>query len=70
MPKKIIEKCPVCQKRANNLDIICKCGKKFCMSHRLPETHSCDFDFKTEQREKLLEQLTESKPPKIIESMR
>ena len=26
--------------------IECRCGKKFCMKHRLPEKHMCNFDYK------------------------
>lgn len=25
----------------------CKCGKTFCINHRLPEEHDCTFDFKS-----------------------
>lgn len=23
----------------------CRCGKSFCMKHRLPEEHECNFDY-------------------------
>lgn len=23
----------------------CRCGKSFCMKHRLPEDHDCNFDY-------------------------
>lgn len=48
-------RCPVdgCGKRLSLLDITCKCEQKFCMKHRHPEEHSCDYDFKSEGREKL-----------------
>lgn len=26
----------------------CKCGKTFCMEHRLPSTHRCEYDFRSE----------------------
>lgn len=25
----------------------CKCGLKFCIKHRLPESHFCKFNFKS-----------------------
>lgn len=65
-----MKKCPTCQKKANNLDIICKCGGQFCMAHRMPEDHGCTFDFKQFDRQRLLKTLTESPQPKLIESTR
>jgi len=48
-------RCPVdgCGKRLGLLDITCKCEQKFCMKHRHPEEHNCDYDFKRNGREKL-----------------
>lgn len=31
----------------------CRCGLMFCPKHRHPESHSCDFDYKTEGRKML-----------------
>lgn len=66
--KFVTNKCPTCGKKPNMLGIVCKCGGKFCMEHRMPEEHQCTYDFKTQYREKLLEKLTKSVAPKIIES--
>lgn len=30
-----------CRKKLTLTDIECKCGKRFCMNHRLPFDHSC-----------------------------
>lgn len=30
-----------CRKKLTITDIGCKCGKRFCMNHRLPMEHSC-----------------------------
>jgi hypothetical protein len=48
-------RCPVdgCNKKLGLLDLSCKCEKKFCIKHRHPEEHSCDYDFKSKGREKL-----------------
>lgn len=61
-------RCPVCNKKANMLGIICKCGQTFCMEHRMPEMHKCTFDYKTQYQKNLMEKLTTSAKPKIIES--
>jgi hypothetical protein len=48
-------RCPVdgCRKRLGLLDLTCKCEQKFCMKHRRPEEHNCNYDFKSEGRKKL-----------------
>lgn len=53
--KKKKNRCPFdgCKKKLRLLDITCKCQKTFCINHRHPEQHSCDYDFKNEGREKL-----------------
>lgn len=61
--------CPVCGKRTNNLGIVCKCGNKYCMTHRMPEDHKCTYDHKSDLQSKLLLRLTTSNAPKIIESL-
>lgn len=55
MKRRKKNRCPVdgCGKRLGLLDLTCKCEQKFCMKHRHPEEHSCDYDFKSEGREKL-----------------
>lgn len=30
-----------CRKKLTITDIGCKCGKRFCMNHRLPMEHAC-----------------------------
>jgi len=32
----------------------CKCGYIFCDSHKIPDQHNCDFDFKKQGRELLM----------------
>lgn len=46
-----------CNKKCTILDMDCQCGKKYCVLHRLPETHKCDFDYKTQGRIELRKQL-------------
>ena len=46
-------KCNKCSKKIGVLGFPCKCGSSFCRSHRLPEDHDCDYDFKQEGIAKL-----------------
>lgn len=47
--------CFVCKKKVGLLGFKCKCGdEQFCSKHRMPESHDCKYDFKKEQREKLM----------------
>ncbi|XP_068245636.1 AN1-type zinc finger protein 4-like [Palaemon carinicauda] len=48
-------KCAYCSKRIKLVTThVCRCDRIFCTQHRLPETHECTYDFKTEGR-KLIE---------------
>tara|TARA_B100001093_G_C26529855_1_gene885533 strand:+ start:115 stop:354 length:240 start_codon:yes stop_codon:yes gene_type:complete len=37
-----------CRTKITLLDMECKCKNKYCIIHRLPENHKCNYDFKTE----------------------
>ena len=37
--------CWSCDKKAGMMAYKCKCDYTFCKKHRLPESHSCEFDF-------------------------
>lgn len=45
-------KCIVCKKK-NLMNMRCRCGKMTCMSHRFPDDHNCDFDYKTDGKKQL-----------------
>lgn len=34
-----------CNKKLGLLPFVCDCNMKFCALHRLPEAHSCTFDY-------------------------
>ena len=51
-PKKK-KRCSVCKKKVGILGWECKCGKLLCTSHRTPEDHACDFDYRTEGKKRL-----------------
>lgn len=35
-----------CNRKLKLTDFACKCEKKFCKIHRLPEDHDCVYDYK------------------------
>jgi predicted nucleic acid binding AN1-type Zn finger protein len=37
---------PECRKKLKLSDMECRCGKRFCLKHRLPEDHVCSIDYK------------------------
>mgnify|MGYP006001021067 CR=1 FL=1 len=42
-----------CNKKLTLSDLSCRCEKRFCIIHRLPESHHCAYDFKTNGRQQL-----------------
>ncbi|CAM9389895.1 unnamed protein product [Sphacelaria rigidula] len=42
-----------CCEQVGYTGIACRCNYVFCSLHRYPEQHSCDFDFKTADRNDL-----------------
>ena len=54
-----------CSRKTGLITFVCRCKKEFCIKHRMPEIHNCDFDYKTEQR-KLLEKQNELIAPQKI----
>jgi predicted nucleic acid binding AN1-type Zn finger protein len=42
-----------CNRKLKMSDFKCFCQNIFCIHHRLPEEHNCNFDFKTRDRENL-----------------
>jgi len=43
--------CALCSKKINHVDAIvslCRCGKIFCISHRID--HKCEYDYKKEYK--------------------
>lgn len=51
--QKHMNRCFTCNKRVGLTGFKCRCEYVFCGSHRLPEEHHCDFDYKTAGRELL-----------------
>lgn len=54
LPKKNKLRCAECSCRLNiTNNVVCNCGKTLCYTHRYHNTHKCDYDFKTKERENL-----------------
>ncbi len=44
-------KCAFCNKKISIVDSLsstCKCGKVYCLKHRLPENHECNYNYLNE----------------------
>tara|TARA_B110000305_G_scaffold239932_2_gene309054 strand:+ start:292 stop:504 length:213 start_codon:yes stop_codon:yes gene_type:complete len=35
-----------CNHKLKLINYPCKCNKKFCKLHKLPEQHNCEYDYK------------------------
>ncbi|TMS32908.1 hypothetical protein L596_000701 [Steinernema carpocapsae] len=44
-------RCHACNKRVGLLGFSCRCGGTFCNKHRFETDHTCNFDYKTAERE-------------------
>ena len=64
-------KCEICNSKINTLDALvatCKCEKKHCIKHRMPESHNCIKikDIISEQKDRLKNSLVKVSCEKII----
>ena len=60
-----MEKCYKCNKKSMIL-YECKCQKKFCIRHKHAEIHKCQFDYKQEQKDKLIKNKVEFRKINLI----
>ncbi|KAF5780679.1 putative transcription regulator A20-like family [Helianthus annuus] len=51
---RVSNRCLSCNKKVGVMGFKCKCGETFCGSHRYPEEHDCEFDFKKTGREAIM----------------
>ena len=42
---------PDCRQKLSLTDMACRCTRRFCIRHRLPESHSCTYNFKNEPKD-------------------
>ena len=59
------KRCVVCRCK-NWTNIICKCGKVVCMSHRYADKHNCGYDHASDDL-KVLEKSLEFTPAQKLE---
>ena len=43
-----------CKKSIEMMKFTCKCRENFCIKHKNPQSHNCQFDYKNDQK-KILE---------------
>jgi predicted nucleic acid binding AN1-type Zn finger protein len=41
-------RCACCNKKLGLMEYICKCEKRYCISHLQPQEHGCTFDYRKE----------------------
>ncbi|KAL3628443.1 hypothetical protein CASFOL_027489 [Castilleja foliolosa] len=44
------DRCGLCKKKVGLLGFDCRCGATFCGTHRYPQEHACNIDFKKDGR--------------------
>lgn len=47
------DRCFCCNKMLGPVNFRCKCLKFYCMRHRHPEEHKCEFDFVTDGAQRI-----------------
>jgi len=55
------KRCSQCTKKLGIMEYICKCEKRFCISHLQPQEHSCTFDYRKEAS-KEIQKIMDSEP--------
>ena len=61
------QRCFHCKGKLGPVKFECKCStKKLCIKCRLPESHNCQYDFKTESKEFLENKLVKVTHDKVI----
>ncbi len=62
-------RCQTCRKKLTLTASLCRCGCKFCDLHRLPEDHSCTYDYTTEGRLALSTAMVAVTGPKLRDTL-
>jgi len=57
-PKTTGNRCTACPKKLGLTDMNCRCGHRFCATHRVPEAHACSYDYRAAATTLLTAQLT------------
>ncbi|KAJ6671628.1 AN1-TYPE ZINC FINGER PROTEIN [Salix viminalis] len=53
IPQQKPNRCLACRRRVGLTGFKCRCGMVFCGTHRYPEQHGCEFDFKSLGKEQI-----------------
>ncbi|XP_078441339.1 zinc finger A20 and AN1 domain-containing stress-associated protein 5-like [Wolffia australiana] len=69
LPAKKPGRCTACSKRVGLAGFKCRCGLVFCGSHRYPEQHSCEFDFKSSGRDAIAKANPVIKSDKLLDKI-
>lgn len=48
-------RCQICNFKLKTMVYDCKCGGKYCATHRYHDTHNCTYDYKAEARKQIAE---------------
>lgn len=56
------EKCIICNKKVL-MYFTCRCNNHYCIKHKLPENHNCNYDYK---KDKIIMESIENKKILII----
>jgi hypothetical protein len=58
-----------CKKKLLLSDFECKCGARYCSSHRYPQEHACIFDFKAAAATTLGKQLVKCAGDRMVDKI-
>ncbi|KAA6390681.1 MAG: putative stress-associated protein 8 [Streblomastix strix] len=58
-------RCSSCRKKVGLLGYDCKCGNIYCATHKMPEDHNCQYDFKNDQDKNAVKANPKLEPDKI-----
>ena len=52
------KRCNVCNKKVTIISFTCKCSQinLYCSKHRMPELHSCTYDWVKEGKDKIMKE--------------
>ena len=59
------KKCFHCNSKLKLISYTCNCKNNFCAKCRLPESHNCTFNYKSEGKENLQKKLIKVEADKI-----
>lgn len=64
-PEMAANRCAGCKRKVGLTGFKCRCGSTFCGTHRYPEQHACEYDFKAAGKEAIARANPLVKAPKL-----